>query len=470
MTGILRKSGQAADDTDEDNCGSFNPINITSSVAAGGGSGGSLQYQWQQKVGSGSWIDIVGGISATYNPNMITETAQYRRGARRDSCFVYQYSNIINKIVLQNPIVTNITSTNENCSAEDGSITFIFTDLSDINTIEFSINGGTTYPYITNDNTGSYTINNLSTGNYDLWVRRGDARCSIDLSDVVINETGTSVSTSPNQMLCLGKGFIDTSISATATGGLPPYTYIWDNGLWNGAIQSIVGLDTTTVYTVTVTDAGTCSSTHQVTITINDFPDIQFTTTNPNCGANDGTISFSFTDNSNWSSIEVSFDGGNTYQTAFADNLGNYTFTNRSAGIYRIYARWGTDDCPLFLGTGTLSNDQNLKAVIAADEYVCIGDSITLNAVVVNGVAPFTYTWLNGIGNSAIVSVSPIVNTRYTTMIIDGNACVAFETVTIIADPCGEDCNNGIDDDGDGLIDCYDNECQVNPPDGILND
>jgi hypothetical protein len=32
-------------------------------------------------------------------------------------------------------------------------------------------------------------------------------------------------------MLCLGKGFIDTSISATATGGLPPYTYIWDNGL-----------------------------------------------------------------------------------------------------------------------------------------------------------------------------------------------------------------------------------------------
>ncbi|MFT6149023.1 MAG: hypothetical protein ACJAUH_001709, partial [Saprospiraceae bacterium] len=472
VTVITNYTNGGTIEANEDNCGSFNPTNITSSVAAGGGIGGSLQYQWQEKVGSGPWIDIVGMTSATYDPNTIIETTQYQRGARRDNCFAYQYSNIVTKTVRQNPNITNITSTGENCNTGNGSITFTFTDLSDINTIEFSIDGGTTYPYTINDNTGSYTINNLSAGNYDLWVRRGDFNCPIDLNDVTINTIGTLLNTSPDQVFCLGEGFVNTSISATAVGGATPYTYVWDNGLGNGAIQSIVGLDMTTVYNVTVTDGNGCNSTGQVTITINDFPEIQFTTVNPNCGANDGEISFSFTDNSNWSSIEVSFDDGNTYQTSFADNLGNYTYQNRSAGIYKIHARWGSDDCPIFLGTATLSNNQNFKVGIVADKYVCIGSSTTLDAVAFNGLAPFTYTWSSTagiVGNSKIVTVSPIINTRYTIMITDANACVAFETVALIADPCGEDCSNGIDDDGDGLIDCDDPECNTDSPTGISN-
>ena len=33
-----------------------------------------------------------------------------------------------------------------------------------------------------------------------------------------------------------------------------------------------------------------------------------------------------------------------------------------------------------------------------------------------------------------------------------------------------EDCTNGIDDDGDGLIDCDDPDCQVDAPSAISND
>jgi len=76
--------------------------------------------------------------------------------------------------------------------------------------------------------------------------------------------------------------------------------------------------------------------------------------------------------------------------------------------------------------------------------------------------------WENGVGNTATVSVSPTVNTRYTVKITDANGCVAYETVSVIAESCGEICNNGLDDDGDGKIDCDDIECGPDAPDGII--
>ncbi|TND05128.1 MAG: PKD domain-containing protein [Bacteroidetes bacterium] len=58
-----------------------------------------------------------------------------------------------------------------------------------------------------------------------------------------------------------------TIISATPSGGTPPYTVTWDNGLANGQSNSVSPSEVTT-YNATVTDANGCTATMPVTISI----------------------------------------------------------------------------------------------------------------------------------------------------------------------------------------------------------
>ena len=82
-------------------CGGFDPALVTSLAPSGGGNNGTLQYQWQQSTNGGTtWTDISGTTADTYDPPAITQTTQYRRGARRNPCSAWVYSNIVIKSVV----------------------------------------------------------------------------------------------------------------------------------------------------------------------------------------------------------------------------------------------------------------------------------------------------------------------------------------------------------------------------------
>ena len=86
------------------------------------------------------------------------------------------------------PDITAILSTDEACESGNGSITFSFTDNPNQTAIAFSIDGGVTWPtaYNVSDNSGSFTISNLSSDTYDLQARWGNGECLIDLADETI--------------------------------------------------------------------------------------------------------------------------------------------------------------------------------------------------------------------------------------------------------------------------------------------
>lgn len=89
---------------DEIKCGSYDPEPITSTAAPSGGSGDTPEYIWEQNVNGGGWTVISGANSDSYDPALITETTQYRRGARRGPCTVLIYSNTVTKEVVSSPI------------------------------------------------------------------------------------------------------------------------------------------------------------------------------------------------------------------------------------------------------------------------------------------------------------------------------------------------------------------------------
>lgn len=104
----------------ETGCNGFDPSPLTESVAPTGG-GGILQYQWQMSIDGGlTWTNIAGANGATYDPNSITQTTRYRRGALREHCTGMVYSNAVVKTVLANFTDAGIIGGNEdNCGIFD---------------------------------------------------------------------------------------------------------------------------------------------------------------------------------------------------------------------------------------------------------------------------------------------------------------------------------------------------------------
>ncbi|MCH2199670.1 MAG: T9SS type A sorting domain-containing protein [Flavobacteriales bacterium] len=94
------------------------------------------------------------------------------------------------------PEVT-VSSTDVDCIDNNGTITFSFVDNPARTNIEFSIDGGATWPaeYNVLDNSGSFTITGLALGTYDLAVRWGNDECEVDLPDETIEEGCFSIPT-----------------------------------------------------------------------------------------------------------------------------------------------------------------------------------------------------------------------------------------------------------------------------------
>ncbi len=116
-------------------------------------------------------------------------------------------------------------------------------------------------------------------------------------------------------------------------------------------------------------------------------PQVTVNKTNPDCGQDNGKITFSFADHSTRTNIEFSLDGGQTYPLNVKDQAETAVFENLAAGQYDIYVRWGNDECPVNLGVVSLAgdnkapgtacddrNDATVNDVIQSDGCTCAGE------------------------------------------------------------------------------------------------
>lgn len=290
--------------------------------------------------------------------------------------------------------------------------------------------------------------------------------------------------------ICVGE---NTTISASASGGIGPYTYDWSHGLGSGVSHNITPL-TTTTYTVTVSAVSGCTSTAQVAITVNfcaenctdgldndgdglvDCADpdcgltVLATRTNPNCGSNNGQVTVTASGGSG------SYQYGSNNTTWQASNIftglapGNYTFYARNASgscatSVVVSLATGCEDCTNGFdddGDGLIDcTDPDCRPTASAGSNVsiCIGASTTLTASATGGTAPYTFAWSNGLGAGATKAVNPASTTTYTVTVTGATGCSSTAQATVTVTTCPENCTDGIDNDGDGLTDCADPDC-----------
>ena len=542
--------------SDESNCDSFNPANITNITPPAAGANGTIEYFWERRESNGaggwtSWLTISGETNLTYDPSTISITTQYRRSARRLPCTEWQVSNIVTKTVNELPVVnagtdinicagetvnlsatasggdgnytytwdnslgggashsftasaTNlansiidytvtvtdgngcvdtdivrvqvyslpsvtVTSEPSNCGQSNANITLNFLDNSNRTGIEFSIDGGTTYPYSTNDNTGSITIEDLLAGSYSIYARWGNSQCPINVGVEVIGDLdGPSVLTGNDQTVCAGES---VTITATGSGGTGGLNYSWDNGLGTGASHTFTppalpSGNLTTTYTVTTTDAEGCSAVASVNVTVESQPSITVNKSDEHCDQKDGYIVVSFDDNTDQSQIEFSIDGGANYPYTIQDVNGSFVIGNLSAGTYDLWARWGGGNCPISVQPVTLNNLAGITVLAAPDKDICLGEGTVITADASGGTFPYLYTWDNGLGNGQSKTVYPTVTTTYSVTATDNFGCTDVDEIVVtvlpLTDPLCSRCTDIADVDNDGV--CASEDCDDNDP------
>ncbi len=131
---------------------------------------------------------------------------------------------------------------------------------SNAGSIDLAVNG-TGFTYLWSNGETTEDIMNLTAGVYNVTVTDGNG-CTSTLGTPVqiVQQPGPSTTTSVTNVSTTGGN--DGAVNLTVTGGQPPYFYLWSNGATTEDISNVVA----GTYSVTVTDAGGCTSVKSATV------------------------------------------------------------------------------------------------------------------------------------------------------------------------------------------------------------
>ena len=204
------------------------------------------------------------------------------------------------------------------------------------------------------------------------------------------------------------------SATASGSGGTSPYTFAWSN---SATTASITGLSAGS-YTVTVTDANSCTSTSSVAIT---EPAILVasasTTQNVTIfGSNDG-------------SATVNESGGTPNYTYNWSNGGTAaTITNLFSGTYSVTITDG-NGCTA-VDQVTINEPNSIELSMRLDSNVsCTGGTNGGASVsITGGVKPYSVLWSNSLTDSTITGLAA---GTYSVTVTDANGGTAVNDTTI---------------------------------------
>ncbi|RDI14622.1 T9SS type A sorting domain-containing protein [Flavobacterium sp. AG291] len=258
----------------------------------------------------------------------------------------------------------------------------------------------------TEDRTG------LTAGNYSVTIT--DANSCTKVVNVTVTQppalNGTTVVTN---IACFGGN--TGAINLTPTGGTGPYTYDWGGGI---NTEDRTGL-TAGNYSVTITDANSCTKVVNVTVT-QPAAVLSGTTvvTNVSCfGGNNGTINLTPTGGTG--PYTYNWVGGATTEDRISLTAGSYsvTITDANGCTGTISGITVTQPASTVSGTTVVTN------------VACNGGTTgAINLTPTGGTGPYTYTWVGGF---TAEDRTGLAAGNYSVTITDANSCTGTVNVTI---------------------------------------
>jgi gliding motility-associated-like protein len=276
--------------------------------------------------------------------------------------------------------------------------------------VSVNVTGGTN-PYTYNWSNGAATTSLISLAANTYSITATDANlCTASAVTIVTQPTQLSTSIASTNVSCFGLN--NGSTNLTVNGGVGGYAFNWNNSSNNQNLSNI-GAGS---YTVTITDANSCSATSTTSITQPSQINITATITNITCGGvKNGSITAIVTGGNSG----YTYNWSNSATTANISNLAPGTYTLTSTDANGCSANQSFNIAPV----------APLTATATSTNVTCGGLSNgTITLTVNGGMIGFTYNWSNGSNNQ---DVSGLTAGTYTVTVFDGNNCSATLATTI---------------------------------------
>jgi gliding motility-associated-like protein len=359
-----------------------------------GGNGTAAQYTYTWSASEPSSATITGLSAGTYSVTVsdilsCTGSAQY---------VIRQPT----KLQFQNPTQTPVTCFN----GSNGTAT--------VNPYGGTpMQGGNRYTFLwTPSGQTTATATNLSAETYIAKVTDDSGCTAFDTvtikhaAQIIVNATVTNTSCN---------GYSNGGIAASVTNGVGSFSYNWNPAEPNSPDLSNLKAG---AYSVTVTDANTCTGSN--TFTVNQPPALSFNFPNVTQVACYG---------GNTGQIIASPTGGTLPYTYNWSPSGNSdTISNLAAGIYSLTVT-DAHGCPDTTSYAVQQPSAALGVTSIITAVSCYGTStgnITANANNGTfGTSGYSYLWSNGSTNASITSLPAGV---YTVTVTDANLCTVSET------------------------------------------
>lgn len=261
---------------------------------------------------------------------------------------------------------------------------------------------GVVGPYYTVWSNGATTdsISNLISGNYSATITDSigcsRTRLTYVAQDPVISVNFTTVPATCQQN--------DGSITAYGSGGVPPYTYVWNTGATS---QTLSGLAGGVTYSVVVTDANGCHSNNiSVNTALSTPVYVTYSVTNSDCNSPTGAI-------------DLIINGGTPPYDVVWSTYPPMTGASVSSLASGLYPFTVTDSVGC-VRTGTaVVSDYGLTGYISFYPALCPNND-GMAGVFAFGTGPFSYLWSTGDTTQGIVNLAP---GYYSCTITDALAC-----------------------------------------------
>ncbi|WP_431241760.1 T9SS type A sorting domain-containing protein [Flavobacterium sp. P21] len=281
-----------------------------------------------------------------------------------------------------------------------------------------SVTGGTgaySYSWLPSGGT-SATATGLRAGTYTVTVT--DANSYTATQSFTITEPNELIASRDSQTNISCHGANNGSATVVVTGGIGSYSYLWSPS--GGTTATATGLSAGT-YTVTVTDANSCTATQNFTITEPDeLVASKGSQTNIAChGGATGSATVNVTGGRGSYSYSWAPSGG-TSATASGLEAGTYTVTVTDA-----------NNCTATQSFTIIEPTKLTATAVAQTNIACYGDATGSATVsVTGGTGSYSYSWSPSGGTSA--TATGLTAGTYTVTVTDANSCTATQSFTII--------------------------------------
>ncbi|MEI8048091.1 MAG: hypothetical protein WCI92_11975, partial [Bacteroidota bacterium] len=302
--------------------------------------------------------------------------------------------------------------------------------------IDLTVTGGTagyTYVWTTSDGSGLVAGNNnhqtgLTAGTYQVTISDAATPSCTLIKSYTLTQPAAALAATPviTPVSCYNGN--NGQVVLTVSGGTEPYTYAWIGpSSFSATTKDITGRSAGT-YTVTITDANTCSLTNG---------GISIGQPTSQLALSSALVTTAITCNGGTAVVTITATGGTAPRSYTFHGVTNTTgiFTNIPAGAAQAYSITDAGNCsPL---TGNI--DVNQPAVLAFTSATvtpmnCYGGSTTVTLLATGGTAPRSYTF-HGETNTTGVFTNVPAGASQPYSINDAGSCGPLTGVVNVTEP-----------------------------------